>query len=77
MALIDIPLNLLRIAPRNPNVMTDTMLRKLKASIVTFGTSESLRCALSAKVCMRLGGNQRLKRYGSWAWIRPHVSSRS
>ena len=65
MDVIDIPLDLLRIAPWNPNVMTDMMLKKLKASIVTFGTLENLVVLPIGKGLYEvIGGNQRLKLYG-------------
>lgn len=63
MEIVEIPIDLLREAPWNPNEADEATLRRLAASIGRFGTVLPLVVRLLDDAYEALGGNQRLKVY--------------
>ena len=64
MDVVTLPLDRLREAPWNPNVMSEAMLEKLSASVMRFGIVENLVVRPTADGANEvLSGNQRLRVY--------------
>lgn len=63
MKVVELPLNQLREANWNPNVVSSTLLTKLRESLIRFGTVQNLVARPRDGGYEVLSGNQRLKVY--------------